>query len=94
MISYGFLRYTESQKELPTGFPRVQDSPRRWEAQKIAHNGVLPTARALCKARKELCVCAILSRRLFVVLEWSLATPSARGGLVTQGVPQETLSGM
>jgi hypothetical protein len=34
------------------------------------------------------------SRRLYVVLVWSLATPGAMGDLVTQGVPQEIPLGM
>ena len=92
MIPYDKLH--GSPRETPRGIPRVQDSPRRWEAQKIAHNVVLSTARALCKPPKGLCLCAILSRRLYVVLVWSLATPGAMGDLVTQGVPQGIPWGM
>ena len=34
------------------------------------------------------------SRRLYVVLVWSLATPRAMGDLVTQGVPHKIPLGM
>ena len=51
MIPYDKLHGSPS--ETPRGIPRVQDSPRRWGAQKIAHNVVLSTARALSKPPRD-----------------------------------------
>ena len=52
MIPYDKLH--GSPRETPRGIPRVQDSPRRRGAQKIAHNVVLSTARALSKPQRDL----------------------------------------